>query len=83
MQGLLSKLEQVNVTVIALTASMEAAHGNLVTANDNMVGSPHTTMVCWMYCREQPHLHGQAQQGADVSYSLMRALWLAKAQADS
>jgi hypothetical protein len=37
MQGLLSKLQQVNATVIALTASMEAAHRNLVTANDNMV----------------------------------------------
>jgi hypothetical protein len=48
MQGLLSKLQQVNATVIVLTASMEAAHRNLVTANDNMVRAllmPHRCLV--------------------------------------
>jgi uncharacterized membrane protein YjfL (UPF0719 family) len=46
MAGLLSKLEQVNSTVIALTASMEAAHGKLATANDNMVGVQQPALSC-------------------------------------
>jgi hypothetical protein len=51
MQGLLSKLEQVNATVIALTASMEAAHGNLVAANDNMVSGLVTPQLRLVYMR--------------------------------
>lgn len=38
-QGLLSKLQQVNTTVIALTTSMEGAYSNLAAANTNMVGA--------------------------------------------
>jgi hypothetical protein len=49
MQGLLSKLQQVNATVIALTTSMEAAHGNLVAANDNMVSMLCTPQMCVVY----------------------------------
>jgi hypothetical protein len=44
MQGLLSKLQQVNATVIALTADMEGAYSKLGAANDNMV-SPHCSYL--------------------------------------